>query len=202
MKNSLDIVYPGHRDLPLEPDLRVKFLDKTSAEDTEVQLNGLKGERDQLKSNYSALAADRHHLQTNYHNCIAKQICPQGWVDFRSRSYYISCWQKNWTESQQDCKQRGADLAIINSREEQEFINTFNKRIWIGLTDRDKERSWKWVDGTRLTTRFWKQNEPNDYLGKEDCAESTAESNPQMAWNDIQCELQRYWVCERGPELN
>uniref|UniRef100_A0A8C9SVU6 C-type lectin domain-containing protein n=1 Tax=Scleropages formosus TaxID=113540 RepID=A0A8C9SVU6_SCLFO len=133
---------------------------------------------------------------------ITEQICPQGWVDFRSRSYYISCWQKNWTESQQDCKQRGADLAIINSREEQEFINTFNKRIWIGLTDRDKERSWKWVDGTRLTTRFWKQNEPNDYLGKEDCAESTAESNPQMAWNDIQCELQRYWVCERGPELN
>ncbi|XP_018596941.2 lactose-binding lectin l-2-like [Scleropages formosus] len=152
---------------------------KTSAEDTEVQLNGLKGERDQLK-NY-------------YHYCLAKQICPQGWVDFSSRCYYISCQQKNWFESQQDCKQRGADLAIINSGEEQEFINNLNKRIWIGLTDTDKEGSWNWVDGTNLTIRFWKQNEPNDAGGKEDCAESAVEFNPQMIWNDIPCELQRYW---------
>uniref|UniRef100_A0A8C9S521 C-type lectin domain-containing protein n=1 Tax=Scleropages formosus TaxID=113540 RepID=A0A8C9S521_SCLFO len=126
----------------------------------------------------------------------------EGWVDFSSRCYYISCQQKNWFESQQDCKQRGADLAIINSGEEQEFINNLNKRIWIGLTDTDKEGSWNWVDGTNLTIRFWKQNEPNDAGGKEDCAESAVEFNPQMIWNDIPCELQRYWVCERGPELN
>uniref|UniRef100_A0A8C9WM58 C-type lectin domain-containing protein n=1 Tax=Scleropages formosus TaxID=113540 RepID=A0A8C9WM58_SCLFO len=156
---------------------------KKSAEDTEVQLSALKGEIDQLKS--------------NYRDCIAKQICPQGWVGFDTSCYYISSEEKNWTESQQDCEQRGVNLAIINSREEQEFINTFNKRIWIGLTYRDEERSWKWVDGTELTVMFWRSGEPNDAGGKENCVESKPESNSLMTWNDLECTQEHYWACER-----
>lgn len=40
------------------------------------------------------------------------------WVDFGSSSYYIS-QKKNWTESRKDCKNRGADLVIIDSKDEQ-----------------------------------------------------------------------------------
>ncbi|KAM7009760.1 CD209 antigen-like protein A [Tautogolabrus adspersus] len=76
----------------------------------------------------------------------------QGWTYFRGSFYYISSLKKSWQESRADCQNRGADLIIINSKEEQNFARRFKQYLWIGLTDRETEGTWKWVDGTPLTT--------------------------------------------------
>uniref|UniRef100_A0AAZ3P2C6 C-type lectin domain-containing protein n=1 Tax=Oncorhynchus tshawytscha TaxID=74940 RepID=A0AAZ3P2C6_ONCTS len=90
---------------------------------------------------------------------------------FKSSWYYISTEKRNWEESRRDCLRRGTDLGIINSRGEQVFVNGFWE-VWIGLTDRDEERIWNWVDGTPLTTGYWGSRQPNSHLGRnEDCAE-------------------------------
>lgn len=45
----------------------------------------------------------------------------EGWSYFNGSFYYISIpsEKKSWQNSRDDCKRRGADLVIINSKEEQ-----------------------------------------------------------------------------------
>ncbi|KAF5897212.1 C-type lectin domain family 4 member M-like, partial [Clarias magur] len=78
------------------------------------------------------------------------------WKWFASKPYYVSNEKKNWAESRQECRERGKDLLIINSKEEQEFVENLSRSknygIYIGLSDRDTEGVWKWVDGTSMTT--------------------------------------------------
>ncbi|XP_059189337.1 CD209 antigen-like protein E [Centropristis striata] len=107
--------------------------------DTEAILRNVTEERDELK----------------------RMLAVLGWVYFSNSFYYISSSKESWQDSRSYCQQRDADLLIINSIEEQEFTRRFQKPIWIGLTDRDTEGVWKWVDGSPLTTRRWLRNSPN-----------------------------------------
>ncbi|XP_036439671.1 CD209 antigen-like protein 2 [Colossoma macropomum] len=113
--------------------------------------------------------------------------------------YFISTGGKSWSESRQDCRGRGADLVTINSREEQNFIEILRRgqRAWIGLTDRDTERVWKWVDGSALTTRFWRSGEPNG-AAYEDCVVTGDKSDPVNNWADYPCKQRFVWICEKS----
>uniref|UniRef100_A0A8C9S4V7 C-type lectin domain-containing protein n=1 Tax=Scleropages formosus TaxID=113540 RepID=A0A8C9S4V7_SCLFO len=51
--------------------------------------------------------------------CAVEQVCPERWNSFKFSCYYISNEEKNWDTSRQYCTDRGADLVIINSKEEQ-----------------------------------------------------------------------------------
>ncbi|KAL7405287.1 hypothetical protein ABVT39_026675 [Epinephelus coioides] len=121
----------------------------------------------------------------------------QGWVYFYHSFYYISSINKSWQDSRDDCLQRGADLIIINSREEQEFARKFKGLRWIGLTDSETEGTWTWVDGTALNTSYWNAGEPNSYQGiDEDCGEIRLYDR-EYNWNDSPCKQQNFWICEK-----
>uniref|UniRef100_A0A672HX89 C-type lectin domain-containing protein n=1 Tax=Salarias fasciatus TaxID=181472 RepID=A0A672HX89_SALFA len=124
------------------------------------------------------------------------RLFQEGWVHFRSSFYYISSTEKTWQKSQDDCLSRGADLTIVDSREEQDFLRRLSKVMWIGLTDRAEERTWRWVDGTVLNTSYWSDRQPNNWRGKQDCAEVQT-SDVENNWNDARCDSQNYWVCEK-----
>ncbi|KAI4899280.1 hypothetical protein NFI96_016800 [Prochilodus magdalenae] len=121
----------------------------------------------------------------------------------RRSFYYLSTEKKSWSESRQYCTDKGADLVIINSREEQEFlIKTFGgATAWIGLTDTDREGGWKWVDGSALTTEFWWTGEPNSHDGEEDCAVTdlrSALSKLVPTWADYHCDHSLVGICEKS----
>ncbi|XP_064782793.1 C-type lectin domain family 4 member E-like isoform X4 [Oncorhynchus masou masou] len=128
-----------------------------------------------------------------------RTCCSDGWKKFECSCYFISSEEKTWEKSRQDCLERGTDLVIINSKEEQEFLFHFKKRVWIGLTDRETEETWKWVDGTPLTTEYWYDPQPDNAgsTGEEDCVEIHKDQSPLTAWNDLSCDCKLNWICEK-----
>ncbi|XP_073323463.1 C-type lectin domain family 4 member F-like [Pagrus major] len=109
-----------------------------------------------IEARFKALTEERDELKTKLVDIANSQ---QGWIYFSGSFYYISSTTKTWQESRDDCLQRGADLMIINSKEEQSFTRQLKDDLWIGLTDTETEGTWKWVDGTPLNTRLDKSEE-------------------------------------------
>ncbi|KAK2865587.1 hypothetical protein Q7C36_001643 [Tachysurus vachellii] len=169
-----------------------------------AKYNTLNTEINQLQTRYNNLTKERDQLQKE--NDVLQKISTnmvsllnEGWRYFNSHVYYISTQKKNWDNSRRDCKRRGADLVIINSKEEQVFIATHLKsnRAWIGLSDTDTEGVWKWVDGSPLTTAYWDEGEPNNDKDHEDCGEIMGHPE-EKNWNDRRCSDNELWVCEKS----
>ncbi|XP_026075391.1 CD209 antigen-like protein C [Carassius auratus] len=141
-------------------------------------------ERDQIVKKNTQLKKERDGLLSN------------GWINYQSSFYFLSSLKKNWIESRRYCTERGADLIIINNKEEQDFVKKIsaNALVWIGLTDSEVERTWKWVDGSTLTSgsSFWDPREPNGGTG-ENCA-----LNYSPGWADYPCSDLFQWICEKG----
>ncbi|XP_058626497.1 asialoglycoprotein receptor 1-like isoform X2 [Onychostoma macrolepis] len=105
----------------------------------------LTNEREQLILKNTNLTNEREQLRNELQVYV-------GWTCYQSSFYYKSNEQKNWTESRRYCTERGADLIIINNRQEQDFVKNMSGAaiFYIGLTDSDVEGTWKWVDGSTL----------------------------------------------------
>ncbi|MCI4395037.1 hypothetical protein PGIGA_G00175850, partial [Pangasianodon gigas] len=166
--------------------LWIKFTNlNTENNQLQTRYTNLNIERDQLQTSYTNMRNERNQLkfqrdlllfqrdQLLFHRDQLQQEASElknvlsklGWRFFSSSIYNISTEKKSWDESRKYCKGKGADLVIINSTEEQEFISKYfgGTEAWIGLTDSETEGKFKWVDGKPLTTAFWWDGEPNDY---------------------------------------
>ncbi|XDV16003.1 hypothetical protein PO909_015898 [Leuciscus waleckii] len=166
-------------------------------------------EKDQLKNNFSSLNQEKLELETRVtslseelKNKTTKQVssflcclCMKTCVV--SVCFSISNEKKSWSDSRQFCRDRGADLIIINTEEKQRFISSFVKeRVWIGLSDTENEGNMKWVDNSPLNQGFWVKGEPNDDFGKEDCIELMHAHPVLNNWNDLPCSEKRKGICE------
>ncbi|XP_072526872.1 uncharacterized protein [Salminus brasiliensis] len=195
--------------------LQTSYTSLTKQKDQlQTSYTSLTKERDQLQTRFTSLTTDKKNLETSYSNVVRERdqlqrkfsqlvtAVQKDWKVSSSRIYYISTVKKTWSESRADCRNRGADLVIINSREEQDFIinNLGNKKAWIGLTDMEREGVWKWVDGTALTTTYWDKGEPNAAVENEDCVEIMGFPD-KKSWNDMPCSREEQWICEKSFQL-
>uniref|UniRef100_A0A3B4C4T2 C-type lectin domain-containing protein n=1 Tax=Pygocentrus nattereri TaxID=42514 RepID=A0A3B4C4T2_PYGNA len=81
-----------------------------------------------------------------------EQVLEHGWTYFNYSLYHLSKEREPWTEARVACQHKNAELVIINSIEEQEFIQsllTKSSSAWVGLTTMYSK--WQWVDGTPET---------------------------------------------------
>ncbi|KAJ8358261.1 hypothetical protein AAFF_G00019970, partial [Aldrovandia affinis] len=131
--------------------------------------NSLNTQKDQLQRDYNSLNTQKDQLQRDFDAVVVKfpvldqycplrsqkrvcRPCPEGWEQRNSKCYYFSIEKKSWNDSRSACLKQGADLVIIESKEEQDFItkHTGAGVYWIGLSDSETEGTWLWVDGTPL----------------------------------------------------
>ncbi|XP_034395697.1 C-type lectin domain family 4 member M-like [Cyclopterus lumpus] len=157
-----------------------------------LKTNQLENEKDHLKAANNNLTRERDELQklVNETTC-----CPNRWTQFGNSCYFISSVKENWSVSNTLCQSYDAQLVIISSKEEQEFITSFKRRTWIGLTDGEREGVWKWVDGTAPNETYWRSSQPDNMLN-EDCVESSTVYN-MGNWNDFRCNANVYFTCEK-----
>ncbi|XP_062266234.1 C-type lectin domain family 4 member E-like [Platichthys flesus] len=145
---------------------------------------------------------------------ISEQTCPRcedGWEPHGGKLYFFSSFTLSWNESRRQCKSMGGDLVVVNSREEQRFLQTTvrekmdkaENEFWIGQTDSKKEGEWLWVDDTRLNASltFWHEGEPNNW--NENCVTMWEKDGAMelKTWYDQSCKSSHEYICEK-PERN
>ncbi|KAK5976694.1 C-type lectin domain-containing protein [Trichostrongylus colubriformis] len=121
------------------------------------------------------------------------------------KAYKVIGGKKTWAEADKACKSKGAQLASIMNKEENDFIWDIAKsvsertgpegRIWIG--GKKKCGSWKWTDGTKWDYENWDSGEPNNEGGHEDCLQILAHPQRKGKWNDAPCDGKLAFVCEK-----
>ncbi|PWA31400.1 hypothetical protein CCH79_00002505, partial [Gambusia affinis] len=121
------------------------------------------------------------------------QICPAGWTVVNCSCYFLSPTSGSWITARLDCRKRRGDLVI--------FVRALIQRsAWIGLYE-EMQGSWKWVDGTPLSSelkKFWAPGQPDNAGGGEDCAQIW---DYNRKWNDDKCGAFRARICEKAPIL-
>ncbi|XP_038665713.1 collectin-10-like isoform X2 [Scyliorhinus canicula] len=112
--------------------------------------------------------------------------------------YLIVKEGKNYNAALVHCKDRGGSLAMPKDEETNTLIAAYvNKtglsRVFIGVNDLEKERQFTYTDSTPLQNySHWRPGEPNNAFGGEDCVEMVSDGG----WNDVECHLTMYFVCE------
>ncbi|XP_027623550.1 CD209 antigen-like protein A [Tupaia chinensis] len=81
--------------------------------------------------------------------------CHGKWSCCGEKCYYFSQEQKTWHDSKKACEGIGASLVKIDSKEEQEHIQSQVGYIsWVGLYKKGDMYPWTWLDGSRPSQKL------------------------------------------------
>jgi len=130
--------------------------------------------------------------------------CPGEVVQGLSRNAYLfdDRRERDWRDARSRCESLGYSLAVIDDATEDAFVYANLARLgfedtWIGLSDRDTEMTWVWVDGRPLGYENWGDGEPNDGGSGADCAViMTPPASRASGWAEGGCGSTRPFVCE------
>ncbi len=88
-------------------------------------------------------------------------------------SYYISKDVLNWPNAKSKAESMGAQLVVISDPEENALLTSVldENSVFIGLSDREKEGTFVWVDGSPMTYSNWFFEQPNNYGNSQDYVE-------------------------------
>ncbi|XP_030266580.1 CD209 antigen-like protein E isoform X1 [Sparus aurata] len=181
-------IYIRYISVTLEKDQLQNRYDKLSNNYTQHQETA-----SDITVNNSQLQAELQKLKDK----IEGMRCPDGWTRFGCSCYFRSNEKRTWSQSRTDCQNKGADLVVINNKDENKFVSELNNmygEFWIGLKTESTGSSyeWKWVDGSPLRETFSAAGLPAATWGRY-----AAFSNQQGQWRQSYDDFTKYYICEK-----
>ena len=124
--------------------------------------------------------------------------CPQHWLSWGDSCYRDYKAPKTWNDSLKFCRENQADLASLNSAEENQFVLKnvdATNGIWIGLVKDKKLGLFRWTSEENVVFKNW-QEKP-DIKGDENCGEMVDYNGHRGKWNDKKCSTPLAFICEK-----
>lgn len=135
-------------------------------------------------------------------------LIPQKTIEVNSHQYEFYSSTATWSQAVEICEQKGGHLVTITSEEENITIlrltEGYTGSAWIGATDFNNNLKWCWVNTEPFSYSNWNTNEPNNYLGKETCAEIVMSGTGAGKWNDMPMNSysEKGFICEYDDIVN
>ncbi|XP_068093335.1 collectin-12 isoform X2 [Hyperolius riggenbachi] len=126
--------------------------------------------------------------------------CPFEWRNFTDKCYYFSSGKDIFDDAKLFCEEKGSMLVVIDTKDEQQFIKKQTNgrgNFWIGLTDKEEENVWKWMDGSMPSFTNWKPGQPDNWTPESGPGEDCAGLIYSGLWNDFHCEDFNNFICEK-----
>uniref|UniRef100_A0A673BI24 C-type lectin domain-containing protein n=1 Tax=Sphaeramia orbicularis TaxID=375764 RepID=A0A673BI24_9TELE len=172
--------------------------------DLQRQTKNLSRERDDLNWTMGVIMEyDNFPVHTRCPNKVCKP-CEDRWALFQSNCYFFGDGWKYWSESQELCRQAKANLVVIESQEEQEFINNRTATLtyyegygfWIGMKEETPDK-WLWIDGSHPTLQYWVTQQVGSRGSCVRILQVRGRATALSNWNKANCYIGNHWICEK-----
>ena len=137
-------------------------------------------------------------------SCLSRvhATCDDGWLSYGAHCYYYDTnYDTTWSDARAACQAMGADLACIESVDENSFLEGLVAAIggqqtdtWFGYSDEAGDLEYEWFDGRNSTYEAWEDGQPASG-GSQGCAEMEVTGE----WRDRSCDSDLNYFCERDP---
>ncbi len=137
---------------------------------------------------------------------LLAEICPPDWHRYGESCYFIIMDKMDWYEANRTCAESRANLAVPNSRSEQDYIwELFQKEfdptpstsLWIGCNDIEEEGKWQHcpLKGETNAYENWAEGEPNSRR-QANCGQMWFSVSGK--WDDHVCSYnENYAICKQ-----
>uniref|UniRef100_A0A1I7TNR8 C-type LECtin n=1 Tax=Caenorhabditis tropicalis TaxID=1561998 RepID=A0A1I7TNR8_9PELO len=145
-----------------------------------------------------------------------KNHCPSRyyWLSATDSCYHVIISPMDYTQANQDCVNRGDQLASVHSDYENDFLVSISTtgfgnqgantdtHIYIGLIYNTNWGEWEWTDGSWVDYTSWAKGEPNNMKVEFWTALMPDKNNNNYnpygdEWNNIKNIQQRGCICKR-----
>ena len=164
--------------------------------------SGIGKATEDLKIQMAALQARVQTLEKK--DNITTSPCPKDYLGRLNGSCYkFVTTPTEWMKAYLKCREEGADLVMIETREENAYLHNYIKGAamlrmeyyYTAGTDLVHEGVWTWAStGNPLLYTAWDKNEPNGFTG-ENCLHIYKSKD---TWNDTACDSKRGYICEKS----